>query len=204
MTLNEHYKFHSRKSLKSYTKLFILIVLFIVVLNTFARYENAYNSNPLTQIAKWNIKINNQPITTNAGTIISNANIIPDNPEESSLGAGDTGYFDIEINPELTEVSIEYTITLDLSYLPANTTITSCELYDLEGTKIKDISLLTDANGKKYLKDEILLNENREALGESDIKKYRMHCKIDEDVVIEQDEVNNFYVTMEISGRQVI
>ena len=204
MTLNEHYKFHSRKSLKSYTKLFIFIVLFIVVLNTFARYENAYESNPLTQIAKWNIKINNHEVTASTGTITSNVNIIPDTIGEENLGAGDTGYFDIEINPELTEVSIEYTITLDISHLPSNTIITGCELYNKNGSKVKDISLLTDENVKKYLKDEILLNENRNTLGENDIKKYRMHCKIDEDVVIEQDEVNNFYVTMEISGRQVI
>ena len=52
-------------------------------------------------------------MTANTANIESQIKVIPDNTGETELGPGDTGYFDIEINPAGTEVSVEYTININ-------------------------------------------------------------------------------------------
>lgn len=69
MTLNEHYKFHSRKSLKPYTSLLLLIVLCFGVFHTFAKYTSTANTNSIINVAKWNVLINGQQILSGTNAL---------------------------------------------------------------------------------------------------------------------------------------
>ena len=202
MTLNEHYKFHSRKSLKPYTRLLIFIVLIVTVFHTLARYTSFININTSLGVAKWSIYINDIQVTNNTSFIQSAVNVTPDAPGETSIGAGETGYFDIKINPSLTEVSINYTIKIDLSNLPAGTTITSCDLYQgTSTTNPTSVSVLTNGNGQKYVEGNISVSNNQ-ALSSSDIKRYRVHCRVDNNVIIDENDLFSVMITVE--GQQII
>ena len=202
MTLNEHYKFHSRKSLKPYTRLLIFIVLIVTVFHTLARYTSFININTSLGVAKWSIYINDIQVTNNTSFIQSAVNVTPDVPGETSIGAGETGYFDIKINPSLTEVSINYTIKIDLSNLPAGTTITSCDLYQgTSTTNPTSVSVLTNGNGQKYVEGNISVSNNQ-ALSSSDIKRYRVHCRVDNNVIIDENDLFSVMITVE--GQQII
>lgn len=72
MTLNEHYKFHSRKSLKPYASLLILIVLCIGLFHTFASYSTTANAIPGIHVANWSVSINNQQIASGTSSLTRN------------------------------------------------------------------------------------------------------------------------------------
>ena len=72
MTLNEHYKLHSRKSLKPYASLLLLIVLCIGVFHTFASYSATAGTISGIQIANWSVTINNQQITSGTSSLTRN------------------------------------------------------------------------------------------------------------------------------------
>lgn len=69
MTLNEHYKLHSRKSLKPYASLLILTVLCIGLFHTFASYSTTVSAIPGINVANWSVTINNQQITSGTNSL---------------------------------------------------------------------------------------------------------------------------------------
>ena len=72
MTLNEHYKLHSRKSLKPYANLLLLIVLCIGVFHTFASYSTTASAISGIHVANWSVSINNQQITSGTSSLTRN------------------------------------------------------------------------------------------------------------------------------------
>lgn len=72
MTLNEHYKLHSRKSLKPYASLLLLIVLCIGVFHTFASYSATAGAVSGIHVANWSVTINNQQITSGTSSLTRN------------------------------------------------------------------------------------------------------------------------------------
>lgn len=72
MTLNEHYKLHSRKSLKPYASLLLLIVLCIGIFHTFASYSTTTSAVPGIHLANWSVAINNEQITSGTNSLTRN------------------------------------------------------------------------------------------------------------------------------------
>jgi len=72
MTLKEHYKFHSRKSVKPYSRLLTLIFLMFTAVYTLSRFISSAVGNTELAIATWSIAINNEQIT-NSSSQLSNA-----------------------------------------------------------------------------------------------------------------------------------
>lgn len=203
MTIGEHYKLHSRKSIKPYAKLLVFVVLVIVIQQTFARFSDAFNISSTIQVANWSILINNNQITNSTNNIQNSVNIISSSTGQNILKPGETGYFDIEINPANTQVSIEYTITIDISSLPSGTTLTSCELY--EGTSLTNpvqVNLLTNQSGNKYVQGNIQIGANGNALAISDKKTYRVYCTLDSNLT--SNSGDTYYVVVNVEGRQII
>ena len=120
MTLNEKYRIHNRK--KSYKSILIYVILFLAffISNSFARYSTMNNTVIGVDVANWNIKINGIDISQNENTIHNEIELIvtENETQDKLIEAGQSGYFDIEINPADTEVSIAYKIILDTSNLP--------------------------------------------------------------------------------------
>ena len=194
MRISKHRKI-KRIEPKSYLFILLFIMLLIPKCFTLSRYKNSSNVTLGTDVARWNISVNGEQITNNTTDIESSVKIIPDTAGETQLGPGDTGYFDIEIDPSGTETSIEYVISIDLSHLPTGTKITSC---DLTVNAQTETLFVGDIHS---IEDTISLT-NGQALGSNDIHTYRVHCEIDDDVVLFEDD--DFYVDIAIEGQQVI
>lgn len=96
------------------TSVFILLIYKII--DIYAVFHSEIESNVALENGKWNITINGSDITTgtvtefviNQITTTENEHVKPGN-----LAPGLSGSFEIEINPEDTNVSVRYDITLN-------------------------------------------------------------------------------------------
>lgn len=103
------------KKLLPFFALISLIITISVILDSYAIFETDVNSNSEMQLAKWQILVNGDDITgtynefsvaqVNWGT---NSNVLP-----GKASPGLSAYFDVFIDPEGTEVSMDYEIHLD-------------------------------------------------------------------------------------------
>ena len=177
MTLSQHYKCHSRKSLKPYVSLLILIVLFINVFHTFARQLNTVNAHSLVNIANWSIYINNEPITSSTTNLSNTFNLLNALDDTTSIDAGDECNFDLTINPSTTEVALSLGISIDLSSqsntLPIGTIIEKYEKYT--GSTYQLASTTSVNNTTVSIEEDINLPNAQTTLGSSDIRKYRIY-----------------------------
>lgn len=128
-----------RTKQKSWIKVFLgtcLVVLVFTFFNkTFSRYyDSIVNSSDLS-LAPWNITVNNQKIAS-AGKI----NVIVDpiitetttttKTYKNKIIPGCKGYFDVEINPTGTGVSVDYIINFNPENLPGGMRYTKYETLD--------------------------------------------------------------------------
>ena len=180
MTLNEHYKYHSRKSLKSYTRFLILLVFVIVTFQTLARYISGVQGNAVSPIAKWHILINGEQISNNVNSLNQTISLLNSADDTTSIDEDDECYFDIVINPSTTEVSIRYTIFLDLTAqnntLPDGTLILRYEKYSGSNNQLVSTTTVNDTDVS--VSEIIALSNSSTALGSNDIRKYRFFCKL--------------------------
>ena len=104
--------------------LFIVIGIIAITVSltvyTYSLFESDAVSSASSNIAKWNIKINNSMITglpldqnqINIGSINWNSG---GHVREGKAAPGSVGYFEIEIDPTDTQVSFIYELELDMS-----------------------------------------------------------------------------------------
>lgn len=138
MTLKEKYTIRNKKRMKQFIFLYSILVIFFVVYTSLAKYENASEVHTKITLANWKFSINDKKITSTDNELIDSIILIPttgiveENP--TKIKSGQTGYFDIKIDPTDTEVSFWYQVTLDManSKLPKGLTISS---YSLDGGK---------------------------------------------------------------------
>ena len=96
------------------TSVFILLIYKII--DIYAVFHSEIESNVALENGKWNITINGSDITTGTVTefvinqITTTGN---DHVKPGNLAPGLSGSFEIEINPEDTNVSVRYDITLN-------------------------------------------------------------------------------------------
>lgn len=183
MTLKEHYKFHSRKSIKPYMVLVLLILLTITIFHTFGGYSSAGNGAGTTQAAKWLLNINEEPIFSNTTTLSSEMQLINSSDGTNKIDIEDEFYFDITINPATTEVAITYAISIDLnnasSSLPSGTKIIKYEKYNI--TDVANPSLISETqvnNTSVVITDNINLSTTQTPLSNADAVKYRAYCQM--------------------------
>ena len=103
-----------------------LIILFIVLLSltayelsvSFALFESEKDFVVNSDIGKWEIEVNGDMINTTNTFTISNVKVNSDsNVREDYFAPGTNGYFDIEIDPNDTDVSIYYEIVCRTDYI---------------------------------------------------------------------------------------
>lgn len=108
-----------KKSILLFCSILICIAILISSL-TYSKYFETANGNMKTDVGKWNIKINNMDITQkeNYNFVIDNIIIEGnDNVLPGKMAPGVSGYFEINIDPSDTDVSILYEITIDMEKL---------------------------------------------------------------------------------------
>lgn len=107
------------KLLKKYGHFILLMFIFIGMIiflsqNTLSKYRDEFDGLTSVQLARWNIKVNNQEIA-NQDTLT--ANITPtfertDTIAEGVLASGAKGYYDIVIDSSEVDVAFSYRLTL--------------------------------------------------------------------------------------------
>lgn len=113
----------------------IILLIFLMVLITFNEIRSAYGlfesekSLVVTKsIAKWNITINDIDVRTSEDFVIDSFNVENNaSVKDGKIAPGSSGYFDIIIDPEDTQVSFRYDLSFDFSGLNDNIHIESIE-----------------------------------------------------------------------------
>ena len=105
---------------KRITILIVLSALLVIVFistYSYALFENNISGEVETDIAKWKIKVNNSLITdgTSETFVIDTINYTQtdSNVRSGKFAPGIEGYYDLEIDPSNTEVSVKYNIIVD-------------------------------------------------------------------------------------------
>lgn len=155
MVLRKRYTIRKAGHFRTICLFFICFSFIFSIYSTIAKYENDYAGYTNIDIANWEIKINDMKLTGNTSELANSIHLVPttnineDKPDK--LNPGQSGYFDIAINPAGTEVSFKYSLSIDTekSGLPQNFVIDSYSING--GTK-------TDLPSSKIVNDNIYLN----------------------------------------------
>lgn len=118
-----------------------LIIAILTIVFTYAVFESEISGDVMVDKATWRILINNTDITngTNKEFVIDKINVVGSNHTQAGkIAPGDSGNFNILIDPENTDVSIRYDVSLDFS--------------NLENTKLKVESIEETEEGKTLIK----------------------------------------------------
>ena len=98
----------------------ILMLFFTIysIKNTFSLYESEKNILGETDIAKWEIKINENLLNDSNEFVIDQITYdTSGNVKKNRIAPGTCGYYDIKIDTSLTDVSVRYDVIFDFSTL---------------------------------------------------------------------------------------
>lgn len=149
MKKGKRYK-RTNKRLINFLWFYIIISTLLISAYTFSSYVAKVEQEGVMKIAKFNVKVNDKDILENKEFIVNlNSN---SNAYNEKLFPGTSGYFNLEINPAGTEVSLEYEFRFSLEELNKNFkllyfTIDSDEThYDINDNIVKGDLLLPSDN----------------------------------------------------------
>lgn len=131
MNLKQRYRSKGSRRLVRFLGFYLILAFFLLFYSTFARYTTVVENDTKVGIANWQISLNDTDII-NGETLTDTVQLVPltQTTTNNKLAPGQNGYFDITINPEGTEVAIEYTINLDISSLPTGIILTTYEIIE--------------------------------------------------------------------------
>ncbi|MBR3161165.1 MAG: hypothetical protein IKF19_00335 [Bacilli bacterium] len=120
----------------------ITFILFITFFYTYSLFETNKQISVSSDLAKWNVKVNNTMVTKNTATINTfNLGSIDWNSgghvRNGKAAPGSTGTIEIEIDPTDTQVSFTYEIAIDTS---------SLENEEFKITRVREI------NGNEFIR----------------------------------------------------
>ena len=120
--------------------LLCVIVLVSTVNATYSRYASAASGTVTTNLARWQIFVNRENITSNYGTSMTfTPTILPnEHVAANKIAPSSKGYFDVIINPVNVDVSFTYDINVNI---PEDSMITDIKVTDyaiIEGDEITD------------------------------------------------------------------
>lgn len=106
----------------------MIFVTIYEITNTYGLFESNINMDVDSKLATWNILINDTNIGKSETFTIDNFISEEDRTVASGkIAPGTSGYFNINIDPSTTQVSIRYDLTFDFSKLDNLFTITKVE-----------------------------------------------------------------------------
>lgn len=153
MSKGKRFKTKKKKRLVNFIAFYTILVFFMFINYTFSRYTVTTGKTATIEIAKFTIKVNETTVeqSNTFGLKLSPTT----NTADNKISPDSTGYFDIEIDPAGTEVSLEYQIFFDLTSIQtASRKITLTE-YSLD-SGATNIEMPTD----NIITGEILLASN--------------------------------------------
>lgn len=196
MNLKERYKSRGKKRVIRFFISYLFLALLLILYSTFSKYATIEEGQPKAVIANWNVKINNEDITSQQ-TLSNIITLIPETTRQTTtdnkLAPGQSGCFDIIIDPSQTEVAIEYTINFDTTNLPQGIILTNYEIIE---DNISANFMNTSITG------EINLNSTEQALSESDKKTIRIYWEWEENSTDIPTREENYDISVTINVRQ--
>lgn len=160
------------------------------IATSYAKYITEANGDLQENIGKWSIKVNNANIST--GTLEQEFEIdqlqynLNSHAKEGKILPGSTGYFDIVIDADTTDVAVVYDVTLDFSQLDISDSINFSRLVKVKNGE-EDTSTLHKTGANTYT-SIIELNENPE---EDRIDTLRIYLEWENDATGANDEADS-------------
>lgn len=169
-----------------------LIVTLTVITNTYGLFETNKEIEKELDIGKWKIVLNNNDVSL-AKSITLNDFVYTENDhtEEGYFSPGESATFDIVIDSSLSDVSVEYNLSIDASILEnypniyfsikdldTNETIVSNEysgvinLNDTNRIKTLQISIVWDDTHEYDESDTSLIGKNLDFIIDANFKQY--------------------------------
>lgn len=146
-----------KKVLMVITPLFFLMTIYLIA-DTYSLFESNHVTTSNVDIAKWQVKINDDAI--NGATSTFTVDVINWEGTEyvldGKVAPGMNGYFDIVIDPNDSQVSIKYDVSFDFEVLSENQFVIN-DIEEINGREL----IRTDENTYTgvILLDEILDGE---------------------------------------------
>ena len=111
--------------MKKYTMVlapFFFLVMILIAVGTYALFESQRQNTSELEIAKWEIKVNDDLLSGSTSTFTVNSFTWSTSQyvKEGKAAPGIDGYFDIEIDPNDSDTSIRYDVTFDFSNLDSD------------------------------------------------------------------------------------
>lgn len=181
-----------KKKCFNFFMFYIVIAVLIFSSYTFSKYTTAIEDNAVASVAKFSIEVNNKDIKTEKTFEIelnSDKNI---NTYNNKIAPDTEGFFEIEINPTGTEVSLEYEITFNLTGINGSLQLTK---YIVNGGNEENI---TD----NVINGMILLPTTEHAFTENDKVNIRIYWEWKEDIV--NPTFTNTNITVNSTIQQII
>jgi len=196
-TLSEKYRVHNRSKSDKLLFIYILIFAVFIISTSFARYISQGSTTLGLELADWCIKINDTEITPTTTFLENKIDlVVTDNISEDGLiMAGQKGYFDIVIDPQYTEVSLQYSIIIDTSSLPSQIVLTEYS--------VNDFSIKETFPNDYVLEGQILLNGNTN-LEDTDQKTYRIYWEWPIENAKMDDIQSDYKVKANVEVEQII
>lgn len=169
MNLRKRYKSSGKKRLARFFTFYSFFACILLFYSSFARYVAITENSPTIEVASWKIEVNGSSISesetlTNVITLVPNG---ASKTTDDKLAPGQKGYFDIIINPEGTDVAIEYTVVIDDTNIPNSIVLTTYEILEEN---------VFESFGTDYIISGVInLTDNTKQLSASDMKTIRVN-----------------------------
>lgn len=158
-----------KRKIRFFIALISLFYCVSLIQSTYAKYVTSADANTDITIARWNVLVNGQDVKNNSNF---SSKITPvfagnDNIAANIIAPTATGYFDIIINGNSTDVSFTYTVSLnndvssqvnDLKLV--NYTLDGGTATDFVDSKVTGNVLLNDANKVHTIRVYIIWNDD--------------------------------------------
>lgn len=101
---------------------FFFLVMILIAVGSYALFESQRTNTSSLEIAKWEIKVNDDLLSGSTSTFTVNNFTWSTSQyvKEGKAAPGLDGYFDIEIDPNDADTSIKYDVTFDFSNLDSD------------------------------------------------------------------------------------
>lgn len=177
MSKGKRFKTKKKKRLVNFIAFYTILVFFMFINYTFSRYTVTTGKTATIEIAKFTIKVNETTVeqSNTFGLKLSPTT----NTADNKISPDSTGYFDIEIDPTGTEVSLEYHISFDLTSIQNVSRKITLTQYSLDNGATT-IEMPID----NIITGEILLDSNSSTgFTSSDKITVRVYWEWEEDII---------------------
>lgn len=154
MSTRKKYKL---KRIKNFLIFYMFVCILFVASYTLSRYVETTEGTSGLGIAKFSVTVNDINVTEGNPFILNYKDIT--NTSEK-IAPNTRGYFEFEINPKGTEVSLEYEFNFDLKEIP--------EEFKLAYFTINDGEEQYDITDTNIIKNELLLSNKEEGFTEDE------------------------------------